>query len=103
MLRALAAFETRPPTRQAAAPPAEGAERRQLTVMFCDLVGSTALSARPFGHRSPCTEIRQRGAAHLREPPDNQRERQAQQQHQPSEDKEALAYPIPVGNPAHQR
>jgi class 3 adenylate cyclase len=29
----------------AAAPPAE-AERRQLTVMFCDLVGSTALSAR---------------------------------------------------------
>jgi class 3 adenylate cyclase len=26
--------------------PAEGAERRQLTVMFCDLVGSTALSAR---------------------------------------------------------
>ena len=31
----------------AAAPPAQhGAERRQLTVMFCDLVGSTALSAR---------------------------------------------------------
>ena len=29
----------------AAAPPDE-AERRQLTVMFCDLVGSTALSAR---------------------------------------------------------
>ena len=29
-----------------------GAERRQLTVMFCDLVGSTALSsqARPRGH-----------------------------------------------------
>jgi class 3 adenylate cyclase len=26
--------------------PAERAERRQLTVMFCDLVGSTALSAR---------------------------------------------------------
>jgi hypothetical protein len=25
---------------------ADGAERRQLTVMFCDLVGSTALSAR---------------------------------------------------------
>ena len=25
---------------------AQGAERRQLTVMFCDLVGSTALSAR---------------------------------------------------------
>ena len=27
-----------------AAPPVEGAERRQLTVMFCDLVGSTALA-----------------------------------------------------------
>src|SRR5260370_8657058 len=26
--------------------PQDGAERRQLTVMFCDLVGSTALSAR---------------------------------------------------------
>ena len=43
----------RPPrTRQAAATPippgvpADAAERRQLTVMFCDLVGSTALSAR---------------------------------------------------------
>src|SRR5262245_27321811 len=31
--------ETKPPTR-------DSAERRQLTVMFCDLVGSTALSAR---------------------------------------------------------
>jgi class 3 adenylate cyclase len=29
-----------------AAAPAAEAERRQLTVMFCDLVGSTALSAR---------------------------------------------------------
>jgi hypothetical protein len=28
------------------APRTEGAERRQLTVMFCDLVGSTALAAR---------------------------------------------------------
>jgi class 3 adenylate cyclase/tetratricopeptide (TPR) repeat protein len=46
MLRAIAAFETRAPTRPAPASPAEGAERRQLTVMFCDLVGSTALSAR---------------------------------------------------------
>ena len=34
-----------PPTRQAvAASPALSAERRQLTVVFCDLVGSTALS-----------------------------------------------------------
>jgi class 3 adenylate cyclase/tetratricopeptide (TPR) repeat protein len=30
----------------ASAPPADGAERRQLTLMFCDLVGSTALSGR---------------------------------------------------------
>ena len=29
-----------------ASPPPIDAERRQLTVMFCDLVGSTALSAR---------------------------------------------------------
>ena len=37
-----------PPTfaATAAAPSVEAAERRQLTVMFCDLVGSTELSAR---------------------------------------------------------
>src|SRR5262245_31476909 len=36
-----------PPATPAASPPAQDhAERRQLTVMFCDLVGSTALSAR---------------------------------------------------------
>ncbi len=41
-----------PPTREAvspsldSAPDSAGAERRQLTVMFCDLVGSTALSTR---------------------------------------------------------
>jgi class 3 adenylate cyclase len=34
------------PTTPSPAPRVEGAERRQLTVMFCDLVGSTALSAR---------------------------------------------------------
>src|SRR5215472_13900395 len=37
------------PPKTAAAPitkPEDAAERRQLTVMFCDLVGSTALSAR---------------------------------------------------------
>jgi class 3 adenylate cyclase/predicted ATPase len=33
-------------TETAARPPRSEAERRQLTVMFCDLVGSTALSAR---------------------------------------------------------
>jgi class 3 adenylate cyclase len=37
-----AASETSAPTR----PPTIDAERRQLTVMFCDLVGSTALSTR---------------------------------------------------------
>jgi class 3 adenylate cyclase len=38
----------RPDTTISAAPPpsADAAERRQLTVMFCDLVGSTALSVR---------------------------------------------------------
>jgi class 3 adenylate cyclase len=47
MLRAIAALDTHPPMPPpAAAPRAEGAERRQLTVMFCDLVGSTALSTR---------------------------------------------------------
>ena len=34
------------PETAANAPPTASAERRQLTVMFCDLVGSTALSAR---------------------------------------------------------
>jgi predicted ATPase/class 3 adenylate cyclase len=49
MLRALAELKgdasgsLRPGTRP---PPRGGAERRQLTVMFCDLVGSSALSAR---------------------------------------------------------
>jgi class 3 adenylate cyclase/tetratricopeptide (TPR) repeat protein len=54
LLQAIAALGASGPPRAAAAPPpagdaaspAEGAERRQLTVMFCDLVGSTALSAR---------------------------------------------------------
>ena len=34
------------PAATTAAKPQDAAERRQLTVMFCDLVGSTALSAR---------------------------------------------------------
>jgi SAM (Sterile alpha motif) domain-containing protein len=47
MLRAIAALDTHPPMPPPAATPrAEGAERCQLTVMFCDLVGSTPLSAR---------------------------------------------------------
>jgi class 3 adenylate cyclase/tetratricopeptide (TPR) repeat protein len=55
LLRAIAGFETieksAPPVAVAAAPaatpyPPETARRRQLTIMFCDLVGSTALSTR---------------------------------------------------------
>src|SRR6516164_4884639 len=44
LIEAIAAL--RLPAGPASAPPSfESAERRQLTVMFCDLVGSTALSA----------------------------------------------------------
>jgi class 3 adenylate cyclase/tetratricopeptide (TPR) repeat protein len=47
LLEALAALRSeRGPQRPAADQVAPTAERRQLTVMFCDLVGSTALSAR---------------------------------------------------------
>ena len=52
LLKAVAALATWPapvpPTADAPVPPgapADAAKRRQLTVMFCDLVGSTALSA----------------------------------------------------------
>ena len=37
---------SRPPVTVVSGLNAEAAERRQLTVMFCDLVGSTALAAR---------------------------------------------------------
>jgi hypothetical protein len=55
LLAAIAALGTEPPpvaqsaasaTSDATSPPTIDAERRQLTVMFCDLVGSTALSTR---------------------------------------------------------
>ena len=57
LLNAITALGGESPTRDVAqsatsatsaptSPPPIGAERRQLTVMFCDLVGSTALSAR---------------------------------------------------------
>src|SRR5215471_5398930 len=52
LLAAIAAIGAAAPQAAAAAAPASaaevggGAERRQLSVMFCDLVGSTALSAR---------------------------------------------------------
>ncbi len=50
LLDAIAALRAEMPAAVPAAPPDAGiladAERRQLTVMFCDLVGSTALSRR---------------------------------------------------------
>src|SRR5439155_15472315 len=48
MLRAIAELQGAPASKPqtAAEPGRDRAERRQLTVMFCDLVGSTALSAR---------------------------------------------------------
>src|SRR5262249_36640150 len=51
LLKAIAALRSDPPryvaeTEPDAAPTRSAAERRPLTVMFCDLVGSTALSAR---------------------------------------------------------
>ena len=54
LLKAIRALQTEEPARELAAQPmtppvpdpSHLAERRQLTVMFCDLVGSTALSAR---------------------------------------------------------
>jgi class 3 adenylate cyclase len=50
LLKAIAALRAdaapQPVERQAVGRPAAGGERRQLTVMFVDLVGSTALSAR---------------------------------------------------------
>jgi class 3 adenylate cyclase len=51
LLAAIAALGAAPPAATVMAAPADAptpadAERRQLTVMFCDLVGSTALSSR---------------------------------------------------------
>ena len=55
LLAAIAALGTEPPTgaqsatsatSASTAAPTIDAERRQLTVMFCDLIGSTALSTR---------------------------------------------------------
>ena len=44
ILRAVADMEREVPTATPPAPLHQDAERRQLTVMFCDLAGSTALS-----------------------------------------------------------
>jgi class 3 adenylate cyclase len=54
----LAAAETfAAPSAATGAEPHDAAERRQLTVMFCDLVGSTALSTR-FDPQELSEEIR---------------------------------------------
>ncbi len=45
LLKAIAGLNV-PSASVVSAPAADAAERRQLTVMFCDLVGSTALAAR---------------------------------------------------------
>jgi len=64
------AIEASPAPSQAPLAASE-AERRQLTVMFCDLVGSTALSGRPLRsrHRRPlrrlCREVYGRRGADL--------------------------------------
>src|SRR5215208_5102607 len=56
------------------AAPSAGAERRQLTVMFCDLVGSTALSAQldpeelrkeVRGYQEACAEVIRRYDGHI--------------------------------------
>src|SRR6516162_5546510 len=46
LVRAIARLSAAEPTAAPISAAASTAERRQLTVMFCDLVGSTALSAR---------------------------------------------------------
>jgi class 3 adenylate cyclase len=46
LVRAIARLSAAEPTAAPIPAAATAAERRQLTVMFCDLVGSTALSAR---------------------------------------------------------
>ena len=46
LLKAIAAQAARPVVPEAPAAPAADAERRQLTVMFCDMVGSTQLATR---------------------------------------------------------
>ena len=46
LLDAIAALDSDVDVAPSQAPAAPSAERRQLTVMFCDLVGSTSLSAR---------------------------------------------------------
>src|SRR5712672_3778977 len=68
LLNAITALGGESPTRDVAqsatsatsaptSPPPIDAERRQLTVMFCDLVGSTALSTRLVGEDQPALGV----------------------------------------------
>jgi class 3 adenylate cyclase/tetratricopeptide (TPR) repeat protein len=64
---AKATVPTAPATAPAAPPATDGAERRQLTVMFCDLVGSTSLSTRvdPEDLRDLMRTFQERAAAQI--------------------------------------
>jgi class 3 adenylate cyclase/predicted ATPase len=72
--RAPQAVQPPPTAMPPAIPPSPEAERRQLTVLFCDLVGSTALSAQldpedlrevVRAYQSACAEVIQRLDGHL--------------------------------------
>ena len=80
LLRAITALTSAAPERAAAPPPllttlrTPEAERRQLTVLFCDLVGSTELAARldpeDMGqviraYQGACTEVVERWGGHV--------------------------------------
>src|SRR5919198_1549335 len=69
-----ASVETAPPTAAAHAPPLPEAERRQLTVMFCDLVDSTALASQLDpedlravirAYQATCAEVIQHFGGHI--------------------------------------
>src|SRR5499427_2783279 len=73
-LRATQTSQTAPDTPAPVAPGSSDAERRQLTVMFCDLVDSTALSSRldpedlrevVRAYQSTCEEVIQRYGGHI--------------------------------------
>src|SRR5262249_5813788 len=72
--RAQSAEQGLPATPRAAVPRAAEGERRQLTVMFCDLVGSTALSAQLdpeelraviLAYQETCAQVIRRLEGHL--------------------------------------
>jgi hypothetical protein len=73
-LRATQTHQAAPATPAPVAPGSSDAERRQLTVMFCDLVDSTALSSRldpedlrevVRAYQTTCEEVIQRYGGHI--------------------------------------